>query len=64
MTWQKCPVCLGMGTVFAPWSPDGGKPCSVCKGQKIIHSGTGEPPKVDDTKPPSQPRNPFIQEKP
>lgn len=37
MSWQKCPICDGLGTLSSV-------KCSVCDGKKIISSSTGLPP--------------------
>lgn len=42
MSWQKCPICDGAGHVGIGFPT--GAICSVCQGQKIIHSVTGQVP--------------------
>ena len=43
MSWQKCPVCNGEGSIEV--STENYETCSVCKGRKIIDSDTGQAPK-------------------
>jgi hypothetical protein len=38
MAYQKCPICVGNGYENLE------KPCTVCKGKKIVCELTGEPP--------------------
>lgn len=45
MSWQKCPVCNGEGTICIPISYAGTNPvCPTCKGARIISELTGLPP--------------------
>jgi hypothetical protein len=54
MTWQKCPVCDGAGSVTRPphtpgdvqtWSSTAlTHICPTCGGKRIISSATGLPP--------------------
>jgi hypothetical protein len=40
--WQKCPICEGKGVVHGPaWSSQ----CQVCRGQKVLDTWAGLPPK-------------------
>jgi len=43
MTWQKCPICDGMGFGLLTVND----PCTVCNGMKIINGDTGLPPEVE-----------------
>lgn len=47
MSWQKCPVCRGLGTVLPEKGthPSSVTVCSCCNGKKIISAITGLPPK-------------------
>mgnify|MGYP001589630443 FL=1 len=55
MSWQKCPVCRGVGTVSGGYFSRAGdypswasftalEVCQVCKGKGIIDEITGLPP--------------------
>lgn len=42
MTWQRCPVCRGLGVL--PLGRFQDSECDICKGKKIIDEKTGKPP--------------------
>ena len=44
MSWQKCPVCNGNGTIVIPGTLKGSNPCPTCNGHRIISELTGKPP--------------------
>ena len=58
MSWQKCPVCNGVGAVSGGYFNRAGDSsawsainaielCKVCVGKGIIDEVTGEPPKEE-----------------
>jgi hypothetical protein len=48
MTYQKCPICEGIGMIPKPYATTTGfnsdVKCPTCKGARIISSMTGLPP--------------------
>lgn len=52
MSWQRCPLCQGTGyNPNAATSAASHNQCPTCQGHRIIHEGTGLPPRVDITGP-------------
>ncbi len=68
MSFQKCPVCEGLGRELLPPVFDGNRfvsaavsmPCQTCQGKRIIHSVTGLPPQNQPEPLPQTP--PALQE--
>jgi len=48
MTYQKCPICDGIGYVPEPYATTTNchVKCPTCKGARIISSMTGMPPEM------------------
>ena len=48
MTYQKCPICEGIGCIPEPYTAttvfNSNVKCPTCKGARIISSMTGLPP--------------------
>lgn len=55
MSYQKCPICGGIGTMYVPplegTSANGyNSPCPVCLGELIINEESGLPPSMHQSK--------------
>lgn len=54
MSWQRCPICNGIGQVENYGSSSLFSVCTTCEGKKIISEITGLPPVYESTQPSTQ----------